>query len=264
MRATNISDLLLICGTIQHISFINNDKTQDISSLPKRKGPTQAQFIRVINDTPKGFLHLAEIEIFHNDKNIARESKASQSSNYPNGPAKNAIDGNTSGDFSQNSVTHTQEEAKPWLEIDLGSEKTIDRIQFFNRTDNGVGNRLKNFWVVAYDAKKQPVWVKRGEKTPTPKWKSNLPLSFERFTKEDNASVISFLSQDNSRENEKLQKRIKGIEKQLQDYKGDQVPKDAYVELSDRCTKKPTKSLFYLFCHFDTLWPRKLLLSWSV
>ena len=111
------------------------------------------------------------------------------------------------------------------LEIDLGSEKPIDRIQFFNRTDNGVGNRLKNFWVVAYDAKKQPVWVKRGEKTPTPKWESNLPLSFERFTKEDNASVISFLSLDNSKENEKLQKRIKGIEKQLKDYNGDQVPK---------------------------------------
>ncbi len=203
----------------------NDDKAKKESSLPQRKGPTQAQFVRVINDTPKGFLHLAEIQIFHNEKNIAKRSKATQSSDYPNGPAKNAIDGNTSGDFSRNSVTHTQEEAKPWLEIDLGSEKPIDRIQFFNRTDNGVGNRLKNFWVVAYDAKKQPVWAKRGEKTPTPKWGSNLPSSFERFTKEENASIVTFLSQDNSKENEKLQQRIKGIEKQLRDYKGDQVPK---------------------------------------
>ena len=203
----------------------NDDKAKKESSLPQRNGPTQAQFVRVINDTPKGFLHLAEIQIFHNEKNIARGGKATQSSDYPNGPAKNAIDGNTSGDFSQNSVTHTQEEAKPWLEIDLGSEKPIDRIQFFNRTDNGVGNRLKNFWVVAYDAKKQPVWAKRGEKTPTPKWGSNLPSSFERFTKEENASIVTFLSQDNSKENEKLQQRIKGIEKQLRDYKGDQVPK---------------------------------------
>lgn len=203
----------------------NDDKAKKESSLPQRKGPTQAQFVRVINDTPKGFLHLAEIQIFHNEKNIAKGGKATQSSDYPNGPAKNAIDGNTSGDFSRNSVTHTQEEAKPWLEIDLGSEKHIDRIQFFNRTDNGVGNRLKNFWVVAYDAKKQPVWAKRGEKTPTPKWGSNLPSSFERFTKEENASIVTFLSQDNSKENEKLQQRIKGIEKQLRDYKGDQVPK---------------------------------------
>ena len=203
----------------------NDDKAKKESSLPQRNGPTQAQFVRVINDTPKGFLHLAEIQIFHNEKNIAKGGKATQSSDYPNGPAKNAIDGNTSGDFSRNSVTHTQEEAKPWLEIDLGSEKPIDRIQFFNRTDNGVGNRLKNFWVVAYDAKKQPVWAKRGEKTPTPKWGSNLPSSFERFNKEENASIVTFLSQDNSKENEKLQQRIKGIEKQLRDYKGDQVPK---------------------------------------
>ncbi len=203
----------------------NNDKKKQVRSLPKRKGSTQAQFVRIINDTPKGFLHLAEVEIFSDDQNIAREAKATQSSDYPNGPAKNAIDGTTSGDFFKNSVTHTQEETKPWLEIDLGSEKPIDRIQFFNRTDNGVGNRLRNFWVVAYDAKKQPVWAKRGEKTPMPKWESNLPSSFERFTKEDNASIVAFLSQDKSKENEKLQQRIKGIEKQLRDYKGDQVPK---------------------------------------
>jgi hypothetical protein len=218
----------------------NDDKVKKESSLPQRNGPTQAQFVRVINDTPKGFLHLAEIQIFHNEKNIARAGKATQSSDYPNGPAQNAIDGNASGDFSQNSVTHTQEEAKPWLEIDLGSEKPIDRIQFFNRTDNGVGNRLKNFWVVAYDAKKQPVWTKRGEKTPTPKWGSNLPSSFERFTKEENASVVTFLSQDNSKENEKLQQRIKGIEKQLRDYKGDQVPK---VMVMDDNKKRETHIL---------------------
>jgi hypothetical protein len=218
----------------------NDDKVKKESSLPQRNGPTQAQFVRVINDTPKGFLHLAEIQIFHNEKNIARGGKATQSSDYPNGPAQNAIDGNASGDFSQNSVTHTQEEAKPWLEIDLGSEKPIDRIQFFNRTDNGVGNRLKNFWVVAYDAKKQPVWTKRGEKTPTPKWGSNLPSSFERFTKEENASVVTFLSQDNSKENEKLQQRIKGIEKQLRDYKGDQVPK---VMVMDDNKKRETHIL---------------------
>ena len=218
----------------------NDDKAKKESSLPQRNGPTQAQFVRVINDTPKGFLHLAEIQIFHNEKNIARGGKATQSSDYPNGPAQNAIDGNASGDFSHNSVTHTQEEAKPWLEIDLGSEKPIDRIQFFNRTDHGVGNRLKNFWVVAYDAKKQPVWAKRGEKTPTPKWESNLPSSFERFTKEDNASIVTFLSQDNSKENKKLQQRIKGIEKQLKDYKGDQVPK---VMVMDDNKKRETHIL---------------------
>jgi hypothetical protein len=218
----------------------NDDKAKKEISLPQRKGPTQVQFVRIINDTPKGFLHLAEVEIFHNAKNIARTGKASQSSNYSNGHAKNAIDGNTSGDFSRNTGTHTQEEAKPWLEIDLGSEKPIDLIQFFNRTDNGVGNRLKNFWVVAYNAKKQPVWAKRGERTPTPKWESILPPSFERFTKEDNASVITFLAQDNSKQNEKLQKRIKGIEKQLKDYQVDQVPK---VMVMDDNKKRETHIL---------------------
>ncbi len=98
---------------------------------------------------------------------------------------------------------------------------------------------LKNFWVVAYNAEKQPVWAKRGEKTPTPKWESNLPTSFEIFTKEDNASIVAFLSQDNAKENEKLQQRIKGIEKQLRDYKGDQVPK---VMVMDDNKKRETQS----------------------
>jgi hypothetical protein len=73
-----------------------------------------------------------------------------------------------------------------------------------------------------------------------PKWESNLPPSFERFTKEDNASIITFLSQDNSKQNEKLQQRIKGIEKQLRDYKGDQVPK---VMVMDDNKKRETHIL---------------------
>jgi len=54
----------------------NDDKAKKVSSLPQRKGPTQAQFVRIINDTPKGFLHLAEVEIFHNAKNIARDRQS--------------------------------------------------------------------------------------------------------------------------------------------------------------------------------------------
>ena len=73
-----------------------------------------------------------------------------------------------------------------------------------------------------------------------PKWESNLPISFERFTKEDNASIVTFLSQDKSKENEKLQQRIKGIEKQLRDYKGDQVPK---VMVMDDNKKRETHIL---------------------
>jgi hypothetical protein len=46
-----------------------------------------------------------------------------------------AIDGNTDGAFGKKSVSHTNNETKPWLEIDLGAEKEIDRIKIYNRRD---------------------------------------------------------------------------------------------------------------------------------
>ena len=199
--------------------------TVKLNKQTKRAGRTQVQYIRIVNDTPKGFLHLAEVEIFHAKKNIATQGKATQSSNYPNGPAGNAIDGNIDGNFFNNSVTHTQEENKPWLEIDLGSEKLVDRIQLHNRSDNRVGNRLKNFWVIAYNGKKQPVWATRGKETPSPKWESALPSHFEEFTKDDNATLIAFLSQGDAKDSDRLKKQIKALQKRLKKYKGENVPK---------------------------------------
>lgn len=208
--------------------------------IPSRNGPFKAQFVRVINDTPKGFLHLAEVQVFNKRENLALQGKASQSSDYPNGSAKNAIDGNTSGDFSKNSVTHTQEENNPWLEIDLGTEQPIDRIQFFNRTDSNVGKRLKNFWVVAYNSQRQPIWAKKGESTPTPKWEATLPSSFEKFNKDQNTALITFLNPNESKEKDKLNQQIKRFEKQLNNYKGDQVPK---VMVMDDRKKRETHIL---------------------
>jgi hypothetical protein len=48
-----------------------------------------------------------------------------------------AIDGNTSGNWADGSVTATNFEATPWWEIDLGSSQYIDYINVFNRTDWG-------------------------------------------------------------------------------------------------------------------------------
>jgi hypothetical protein len=64
-------------------------------------------------------------------------------------PAK-AVDGNTDGQFFHGSVTHTQLQADPWWEVDLGSTQDIGRIVIWNRTDCCSG-RLSNFWVFVSD-----------------------------------------------------------------------------------------------------------------
>lgn len=70
-------------------------------------------------------------------QNLALGKKAYQSSTpYPNmGQAGKAVDGNTDGNWSNGSVTHTNSEANPWWEVDLGAMYDIEKIRVWNRTD---------------------------------------------------------------------------------------------------------------------------------
>ena len=209
------------------------------SPLPRRNGPVQARFVRVTNDTPKGVLHLAEVEIYSGGVNLALDAQASQSSQFGDASANRAIDGNTNGEFGQKSVTHTKDETMPWLEIDLGSEKRMDQIKVYNRRDR-LEHRLQNFWVVAYNAKREPLWATRGEKAPMPIWEADLPQSFEEFSKEQNRTLQTFIQQNDPKKVKAAQKQIKKLEKQLANYKGDQVPK---VMVMNDAKKRPTHIL---------------------
>lgn len=82
--------------------------------------------------------------------NIAFGKYATQSSTDHGGIASRAIDGNTSGIWSQGSVTHTVNESNPWWEVDLGGRYDIDEIIIYNRT-NCCMDRLSNFTVSIRD-----------------------------------------------------------------------------------------------------------------
>ncbi len=58
------------------------------------------------------------------------------------------MDGNTDGDYNNNSVTHTAVDAKEaWWQVDLGASAAIGDIEVYNRT-GGFGDRLTNYWVI--------------------------------------------------------------------------------------------------------------------
>lgn len=84
--------------------------------------------------------------------NLALNKTASQSSTAYSGDASRAVDGNTNGIYSGNSVTHTNSEANPWWEVDLGSSHAIDEIVVFNRTDGCCVGRLSDFTVIIKDS----------------------------------------------------------------------------------------------------------------
>jgi putative heme-binding domain-containing protein len=116
-------------------------------------------------------LTLAEVEVFSDDVNVARQGKASQSSTASGGAAARGIDGNTSGAWADGGQTHTQEGTEdPWWEVDLGREVPVERIVVWNRTDGNLANRLNNFTLRVLDADKRTVFQK--VKNPTPKVKA--------------------------------------------------------------------------------------------
>lgn len=79
--------------------------------------------------------------------NLALRKNARQSSTSFGGDAGRAVDGDTNGRYSGNSVSHTAEERESWWEVDLGCVEDIAELRIWNRTDEH-GDRLVNFVVL--------------------------------------------------------------------------------------------------------------------
>ena len=111
------------------------------------------------------------MQVFAGNENVAPKGTASQSSVAFDGPAKLAIDGNTDGDyFESKSVTHNNQEDNPWWEVDLGSDRPIERLAIWNRTDGGgtIGSRLAGYKVSILDDKRNVVWQQSPKDVPSP------------------------------------------------------------------------------------------------
>ena len=101
----------------------------------------QGQYIMVRIPGSSKILSLAEVRAYgtevNNGTNIALNKPATQSSApYGSlGRATTVVDGNVSGVWSQQSVSHTYNESNPWWRVDLESTYEINKIEVFNRTD---------------------------------------------------------------------------------------------------------------------------------
>ncbi|QTD37841.1 discoidin domain-containing protein [Polaribacter batillariae] len=69
-----------------------------------------------------------------------------------------ARDGNTSGNFSSGSVTHTNTQNNPWWLLDMEVDTTISTVVIHNRTDC-CGNRLDNFILEVLDTNNNVVYT---------------------------------------------------------------------------------------------------------
>ena len=141
------------------------------SWTPEQERMENVKYARIELPGNKRILQLAEVQVFHADRNIAHDALATQSSTYPGGDAEHAIDGKTNGEFESKSVAHTRPEANPWFELQWSDVQQVDRVVVWNRTDGGknISQRLDGFTLQLLDANREVIWSQEDNRTPDPK-----------------------------------------------------------------------------------------------
>ena len=109
---------------------------------------------RALRDNVPGYLFaLSTVGLYYDGRayDLAQGTPATQSSStQTNGQAAHAVDGNTDGNFFDNSATHTLQDASPWWQVDLGASRFIDEVEVWNRTDC-CSTRLRDYYVFLSD-----------------------------------------------------------------------------------------------------------------
>ena len=84
--------------------------------------------------------------------NLALGRPTSQITTGFGGVSSRAVDGDTNGNYSAGSVTHTSgNDNQPWWQVDLGQQSDIQNIEIWNRTNGNLGNRLSDFTLFVSD-----------------------------------------------------------------------------------------------------------------
>jgi hypothetical protein len=137
-------------------TFSSHQTTIPSPSMVIAAGGAQGRYVRV-QLTGTNYLSLAEVQVIGIFApvipNLALNKAATQSSTlagYATDGPGSAVDGNTDGNFFNGSVTHTNLEASPWWQVDLGASSVIGSIVIWNRTDC-CGARLGDYWVFVSD-----------------------------------------------------------------------------------------------------------------
>lgn len=194
-------------GRSGHGNFVLNDFRVGLQPAGQSPGKAAGRFVRLELTGNARLIHIAEFQAFAGAENVATQGEASQSSTGYDAPAKRGIDGNTDGTFTNNSVTHTNEEANPWWEVDLKQVRELTKLVLWPRTDSGLFARHDGLRVSVLDADRKPVWTTVVDKGPeksleiVPGGPSAVPLSgasatFAQSTFEPAEAIDADMTQD--------------------------------------------------------------------
>ncbi len=96
-----------------------------------------ARYVRVMLQGT-GYLTLAEVQVLGSTATVTNASQGKEASEVStgwDGVAGRAVDGNTDGSYWNLSVAHTNWQAQPWWQVDLGTPQKLASVFLWNRTD---------------------------------------------------------------------------------------------------------------------------------
>lgn len=111
------------------------------------------------------------------ETNLALTGSATQSDTLHRGFAERAIDGNTDGEFSNRSVTHTSDLNNAFLQVNLAASSDINQIVIWNRTDSCCVERLSNFTVSVVDEEGRTTYEQTFANPPNPSLTLNVDVT---------------------------------------------------------------------------------------
>lgn len=121
---------------------------------------SEAQYVRIIGNgnNLNNWNSITEVEISKVEitpleiENLSLGKETSQSSTGYEGLSSRVVDGDTSGNWSSGTLSHTLNEYQPWLQVDLGDVSYIAQVDLYNRTDSCCSDRLANFYLLVSDS----------------------------------------------------------------------------------------------------------------
>lgn len=138
----------------------------NLVAAAKSSGAGAGRYVRITLPR-RGTLTLAEVEVWNGSRNVAKGAKATQSTTTHGGEAARAVDGRTDGNYDSGTQTHSAEDSdKPWWEVDLGGDTSIDAVTVWNRTDSNLGQRLNGFTLTVLDRDRREIFQKSDVPAP--------------------------------------------------------------------------------------------------
>jgi hypothetical protein len=169
-EAVNVNEYIQRCKEVDGYEFLAGVSLPNPYIPTTKPGDVKGRYVRLtINNVNDNWLNFAELQVINNNRNIAVGKPASASSTYYGTPPSRGNDGNSLGEWSNNSVAHNDNKGGPeYWEVDLGdASRTIDRIIISNRTDC-CGGRLNNWLLSIYDYNKNLIWARIYREAPNP------------------------------------------------------------------------------------------------